>query len=156
MTSKSTSLASTAKLAELVARKHACLRELCALGEQQDAWIAAGDFERLFALLAAKEQVLERLQGIERALDPYRGEDPESRQWDSLEARRRTAALAAECDELLEQILVHERASESRLAAYRDRAAALLIAAQQGVQAHHAYTRHGCDSPTALDLSSHP
>lgn len=150
------STASTKQLAELVARKHACLRELCALGEQQDAWIAAGDFDRLFALLSAKEQLLERLQGIERALDPFRDEDPEQRVWETPDARRHTAALAAECNAMLEEILEHERASESRLAAYRDRAAAMLAAAQQSVQARHAYARQGGDAPSQLDLSSRP
>lgn len=146
----------TARLADLVQRKHACLRELRALGEQQDAWITAGDFDRLFALLAAKEQLLERLQQIERALDPYRGENPEARCWESPAARRQTALLAAECEELLQQILLHERASETLLAAYRDRAAAMLVAAQEAGQARHAYTSQASVAYTELDLSSPP
>ncbi len=156
MTAQHLHTAATARLADLVQHKHACLRELRSLGEQQDAWIAAGDFDRLFALLAVKEQLLERLQQIERALDPYREEDPETRCWESPEARRHTAALAAECDELLRQILLHERASETLLAAYRDRAAAMLVAAHERGQARHAYTSHASAPCTELDLSSPP
>ena len=43
---------------------------------------------QLLDLLAAKQQMLNDLQRIERGLDPFRSQDPDLRQWPNPESRK--------------------------------------------------------------------
>ncbi len=49
--------------------------------------IDQGNVSGLLDLLAIKQKPLHDIQRIEKALDPFRAQDPESRQWSSAEDR---------------------------------------------------------------------
>ena len=74
-------------------------------------------------VLAAKQRVLNDLQRVERALDPFRDQDPESRVWRNAEARADCARLLDECERLLQETVEQERQSEAALTVRRDEAA---------------------------------
>jgi hypothetical protein len=144
----------TDQLADLMAQKHDCLRNLCDLGRQQLELIGAGDLERLLKLLSAKQRLLVTLQTVETALDPFRDQLPEDRRWASAERREECAALATQCERLLGEIVQQERQSETRLVQHRDQAATRLEGAHVASEARGAYTADFNDSPGQLDLSS--
>ena len=57
------------------------------MGKRQMEFVADGEMTQLLDVLAAKQRVLGNLQRVERGLDPFRGQDPETRVWRSTEAR---------------------------------------------------------------------
>ncbi len=127
-------------LFDLVCSKRACLEQLCRMGLNQIDLIESDRMTALLDLLAHKQQTLAELQQIERALDPFRGQAPEARQWRSDEARRRCADALRACETLLAEIIDRERAGEQALIARRDRAAAQLQQMHRAGQARASYT----------------
>src|SRR4051812_15511589 len=99
---------STDILSERLEQKLELLSQLRDLGLHQAALIRAGDMTQLLKLLSAKQRLLAALQSLERALDPFRHEDPETRVWTSAAACQRSAQIAAECEELLRTIVEEE------------------------------------------------
>ena len=71
----------TEQLAELIRRRHAALIGLRDLGQRQLELIEADQMGPLLTLLAGKQRLLGDLQTTERALDPFRRQDPAARQW---------------------------------------------------------------------------
>jgi hypothetical protein len=114
---------STEILSSLVAKRRKCLEQLRDLGLKQAPLIAAGENADLLRLLAAKQQLLAALQGIERQLTPFRGDDPDERRWSSEAARRRCADDAAACQSLLRELVAMEESDQRDLALRRDETA---------------------------------
>jgi hypothetical protein len=129
----------TALLTERMEQKLGLLAQLRDLGLHQAALIDAGDMTQLLKLLAAKQRLLAALQSLERELDRFRGDDPESRIWMSPEHRRRCADTAAACEELLRAVVEQERQSESQMRIRREDAAAQLEGTRCAAEVHHAY-----------------
>ena len=144
----------TERLAELVRAKRSCLAQLRELGRRQLALIDEGDMARLLELLAGKQRLIEQLQRVERAMDPFRGEDPESRPWPSPERRRRCADEVRQCETLLAEVLGQEKLSESALTQRRDAAAARLQGAHAASLARGAYAAEPAAALAQLDLLS--
>jgi hypothetical protein len=94
-------VAETDILAQLIAAKHACLTQLRELGQKQLELIEAGSLTALLDLLSVKQRPLRELQRLERALDPFRGQDPARRRWQSSEQRAACAAQIEQCNALL-------------------------------------------------------
>ncbi len=105
-------------------------------------------------MLAAKQHLLAQLQRLERNLDPFRSQDPESRRWRTPDDRRQCAAELASCETLLAEIVRQERQSESELTHRRDEASAQLQGVHSAQQAHRAYLAPAAPAPRALDLTS--
>jgi hypothetical protein len=143
----------TELLAELIGRKHACLTQLHELGRQQLVLVDRGETTQLLQVLSAKQQSLAELHQIERRLDPFRGDDPERRQWSSPAARAQCAALVERVDGLFREILDQERRSEELLRQRRDETAAQLAGANAARQARGAYSADARGSGQ-LDLST--
>jgi hypothetical protein len=141
-------------LSELIARKHRVLSQLRQLAQRQKETIAAGEMTRLLGLLAAKQKVIEALQAVERELDPYRSQDPESRRWRSVDDRQQVRRTAEACESLLREIIQLEQHCESHMKTRRDATATRLQGTHQAAQASQAYV--GPDRPRRqhLDLSS--
>lgn len=131
----------TQLLADLIEQKHHLLTQIHALALRQVEYVDAGDTGKLLGLLAAKQSLLQNLQGLERQLDPFRHQDPDRRSWRSLQQRRTTHDLAARCESLLQQIMQIERHCEGHLMARRDAAAERLQQACTAVQAAQAYAQ---------------
>lgn len=144
---------STDLLGDLIRRKHTCLLHLRDLGLRQLGLVRQGSMDELLDVLAAKQHLLVELQRIERGLDPFRHEDPETRSWRSPEDRQRCAEELARCDSLLAEIMAQEKQSEQELIRRRDEAARRLQGVHTAAQAREAYA--ACPTaPAGLDLTS--
>jgi flagellar biosynthesis/type III secretory pathway chaperone len=130
---------STTRLTELIRRKHAVLVELRDVGHHQRQIVDRGETTALLELLAAKQSMIAMLQDVERELAPFHAEDPERRAWPSAEDRARCAALAADCNQMLAEVVELERASAERLTARRNEVAAQLRQVYTAGQARDAY-----------------
>jgi flagellar FlgN protein len=106
---------STEQLAALIANKHEVLVQLRAVGARQTDLVASGEIASLLKLLAAKQQLITRLQDLERELKPHYAIDPEKRAWRSPEERARCASQADECNALLEEIVQLERQGAEKM-----------------------------------------
>jgi hypothetical protein len=111
------------QLADLIAKRLHCLVKLRDLGLKQSELIAAGDMAPLLRLLAAKNQWIVAVQTIEKELTPYHEQDPEQRVWDSQDARSQCASQAAQCQQLLDQIMQMELQNEKMMTQRRDQVA---------------------------------
>jgi len=141
-------------LAELVTRKYENLLQLREMGRRQHELIDGGQMARLLELLAAKQRVLLALQEIERALEPFRGQDPEKRRWRTAEARQQCAARLEQCEALLAEIISREKLCEQALRRRRDQAAQQLQGTHAAGQARGAYLAEDAQQFHQLDLSS--
>ena len=144
----------TDRLQELVRRKHACVSQLFALGQQQCEVVDGGDVNDLLRILGAKQVLIGTLQEIEKLLEPYRHDDPESRSWRSPADRETCAQLVAQCDLLYRALLENERRSEQRLSARRDDAAARLYEVHAAHEVRGAYFPAPLENHGTLDLMS--
>ena len=130
---------STARLTELIRRKHEVLVELCAVGHRQREIVERGETTALLELLAAKQSMIALLQQVERDLAPFHTEDPDRRVWVSADDRAQCARQAAECNHLLAEIVDLERGSAARLAMRRNEVAAQLRQVHAAGHARDAY-----------------
>jgi hypothetical protein len=126
-------------LIQLIRAKHACLLGVRDMGRRQLELIRAGDMAGLLELLSAKQRPLNELQRIERALEPFRGQKPEQRRWQSPDARAACADQIEQCAALLREIMVQEKQSEEVLLARRDHTAGQLQQMHAAGQARGAY-----------------
>jgi flagellar biosynthesis/type III secretory pathway chaperone len=133
---------STKTLAELVRRKHGVLEQLCDIGRRQQRIVEDGETATLLQLLSMKQSLISSLQQLERDMAPYHAEDPDARIWPTAEERARCAQEAAECNQLLEQIVALEQYSADRMTARRNDVAAQLQHVYAAGQARDAYAAH--------------
>jgi hypothetical protein len=141
-------------LAALIERKRACLGRMRELGERQLALVRAGEMAALLDVLAAKQRLIGELQQIERALDPFRNQDPDARRWRTHEDRRRCAERLAECESLLAEIVRREKQGERELTRRRDDTAQQLQGTHVAAQARGAYVSALPRNSSQLDLLS--
>ena len=141
-------------LAELIRSKHDCLLRLSALGAKQLELIRAGHLTALLDVLAAKQRALVQLQQAERAVDPFRRQDPEARRWRTPEERQACAEELRACEMLLVEIVDQEKQSERELVQRRDEAAVRLRGAHQAAHARGAYAGSLPHGSAQLDLTS--
>ncbi len=141
-------------LVELIGKKLGILEQLRDLSRRQSDLISDGDIQRLLAVLSAKQTLLAELQKIQKRLEPYRKQDPDTRTWRSPDDRERCRQLAERCEALLGEIMLVEKQSESEMARRRDDAIARLQGAHSSAQATRAYVNSPGPRNSTLDLSS--
>ena len=144
----------TDTLAELIRSKRECLVRIRDLGRRQVELIEAVDMTGLLDLLAVKQRSLMKLQQIEKALDPFRDQDPDSRRWRTPELRHRCSRQLQECETLLSEIVGREKTAEETLSLRRDQAAQRLQGAHLAGQARQAYVPEVPSQLNQLDLLS--
>jgi hypothetical protein len=144
----------TELLLNLIRARHGCLKQLCELGKYQLRYINENNVTALLDVLAAKQKPLDDVRRIERALDPYRSQDPEKRVWPSTTERSKAAALIKECDAMLAEVFARDKQCESLLVEQREAMGIQLQARRSAGRARGAY--NAIESPLArrLDLSS--
>lgn len=145
---------STEHLADLIDRKHTCLLQLRELGTQQMRLVDQGEMGELLKVLSGKQYLINLLQELEQQLDPYRHDDPESRQWRSPQDRARCAQQSEACQMLLDEVLQQEKVSEASLTVRRDEVARRLQGVHSARQARSAYAQQSGPATSQLDLSS--
>jgi hypothetical protein len=141
-------------LSDLIRVKRECLVQLRDMGRKQLELIDAGDMSSLMNLLAVKQRPLLTLQRIERALNPFRNQDPDKRIWRSPDARAQCAEQVKQCESLLAEIVSQEKHCEAALVKRRDEAAAQLQGAHLAGYARHAYLPQANAPLSQLNLLS--
>lgn len=148
-------LLDTTLLVDLIGRKFDCLNQLRALGERQHQLVESGDMASLLNLLAAKQRSVDLLHELDRALDPFRREDPDRRRWTSEAERLRCASLAEQSARLLAEVLEGEQRCADVLSRRRDETAEQLAIVHSSHQTRSAYHFDaGASSASTLDLTS--
>ncbi|MGD9126228.1 MAG: hypothetical protein PVH19_02515 [Planctomycetia bacterium] len=143
----------TDQLAELVTTKLKCLIELREMGVRQQKCIEDEKMSDLIKVLGAKQTLINRLGQIERAMDPFRTDDPESRVWRSPENRAECRKNVEECDAILAQILEGERQSESILRVRRDETAEKLQSSYASSVTRTAYAEAQPRATSQIDFT---
>ena len=144
----------TNQLLILVTRRHGLLMQLRDLGRLQLQLVSDENLTDLLKVLAAKQRLLGGLVPLERALDAYRDELPERRQWAAAADRQRCARLVEECRVFLAEIVAAEQQSETLLTQHRDEISRRLNGAHAIQQAQGAYVADDVAARSELDLSS--
>lgn len=140
------------RLAQLVDCKLQILQLLRRLAAQQLEVIASGDMTNLLKLLSGKQTVMDRLAKVEQQLDPFRGQDPDARDWPSTAAREVCQKNVETCNELLTEIMRLEKQGEGEMVGRRDDASTRLAGMHGASEARHAYV--AAAAATGLDLST--
>ena len=114
------------RLAQLALCKLQIMQLLRKLAAQQLDVISGGDMTNLLKLLAAKQTVMDQLAKLEQQFDPFRGQDPETRDWSSTAAREECQRNVESCNELLMDIMRLEKQAEMEMVRRRDDASVRL------------------------------
>ena len=113
------------------------------MGRRQLELIEAGNLTGLLDVLSAKQRPLLELQRAERAIDPFRSQDPQRRRWQSPEVR----AACAAADRGVRPVAAGDyrpgKTERRDLSRRRDQAAAQLHGMHAAGQARGAYSRRG-------------
>lgn len=146
----------TEPLARLVRQKRRLLEQMVKLCTRQGELITEGDTTTLLQLLGGKQQLIAGLQVIERGLDAFRHQDPDSRPWPSAADRAACKADADACNQLLAEVVATEREHESQMTDRRDSLSKQLLQAQSAHAASTAYKPHlrGGRQPAVADPSN--
>jgi hypothetical protein len=142
----------TDSLSTLVRTKLVLVELLACLAQKQLAVAEHGETTEILRLLSAKQTVLARFGEIQRQLEPFRAQDPESRAWRSAADRLRCRQEAKRCDELLAEAMCVEKQGEAALLRRRDQAASRLAGASAASEAHAAYSRQPQSPAPAVQL----
>lgn len=132
----------TERLAELIERKHQVLVQLRDVGSRQMELVLSRDTVSLIKLLAAKQNLITALQGLERELAPFTSEPPERRAWISEQARAHCASRAAECNVLLRDIVALEKRGVDQMTVHRNEIANQLQQVHAAAEVRSAYQAH--------------
>jgi len=145
-------------LSALIHRKLDLLTQLRDMGRKQLELVREGSLTELLDVLSTKQRVLLQLQRIERELDPFRNQDPETRVWRTSDARQRCSQELAQCELLFKEIVAQEKESEQELIRRRDETAIQLQGVHRASRARGAYatvtTARG-GGPSHLDLTDY-
>lgn len=147
-----TAILATDQLEQLIVTKRKVLELLADLVQRQLNMIERGNLADLLKILSAKQTVLAQLHQIERKLDPFRGEDPDAREWRSAADRARCRDEARRCDTLLQQSMQWERQSETAMVRRRDAAGAELQTAHAAADACTAYSDTSFAGPSLAEV----
>ena len=107
-------------LADLMAQRLGTLDELVKLARRQRELALEGSLVGVVEALTAKQPFVDQLLAIERALNAYRDDDPETRVWRSEEVRNRTRRIAELSQPLLVETLAIENECERLLMAVKE------------------------------------
>jgi hypothetical protein len=139
---------------QLVRARHSCLAQLRDLGRRQLQLIDEGNVTGLLDVLSVKQKPLSDIQRLEKALDPYRSQDPEQRQWRTPEDRAACAQLVQQCEAMLKEIIIQEKRCEELMVQKRDATAVRLQQLRSAGRAQGAYTTPAYTGVSQIDLSS--
>ena len=129
----------TEQLAELIRKKHQVLVQLLDIGRRQADLVSGGEIAALLKLLAGKQHLIAALQELERSLKPYYAENPETRVWRTPADRTQCAAMATECNALLEEIVSLEKRGAEQMDARKNEVAEQLQQVHAAAHVRNAY-----------------
>ena len=108
------------RLLDLLRRQRDGYQSLKDLADQQQALIAQGRAERLLALLAQRQTVLDRLTEVSRQIDPYRDQLTAIVDAAEQDEAQQIQGLVAEVQDLLQSIIQQDQRDTADLQTARD------------------------------------
>ncbi len=148
-------LEETDLLVQLIDQKHEVLTQLHTLSQYQLRLAGHDDYlEDLMRVLAAKQTLIERLTRIDRQLDPFRQQNPDTRPWRSASERAQCSQAAKRCEVLLTELKQIEQESTAAVTVHRDEIARLLRDAQQSSDSVVAYNNLDTHTSSGFDLTA--
>jgi hypothetical protein len=129
----------TEELFQLVESKLHLLTEMRDLTLTQTDLVAHHDMSALMTLLSRKQGLMDSLHEVQSKLQPFQAQDPESRIWSTPDRRKSCQAMVAQCDAIVQNLIVMENRSLDNMIVQREMVAAQL---QQNINAstlQHAY-----------------
>ncbi len=134
------SVEETDQLVQLIDQKHEVLTQLLTLSQYQLRLAGHDDhINDLMRVLSAKQTLIDRLTRIDRTIDPFRQQDPESRVWRSSSERTQCSQTAQQCEVILDELKAIEQRSTEVVTSHRDEIAALLRQAHTSSDSVTAY-----------------
>jgi hypothetical protein len=123
---------STESLFELLERKLHLLTAMREMSLAQTDLVSQHDMTSLMSLLSKKQELMASLAEVQSQFEPFREQDPETRDWSSQSRRNTCQEMVARCDQLLQELIVMEDRSLGSMSLQRDSIAAQL---QQNIDA---------------------
>lgn len=149
-----TNESSTKHLAALIHQKHDLLTRIKGMVQRQGESIGERKIVELMPLLTAKQKLLDELHAIEAKLNPFRDQDPETREWESEQTRLECAELVETNRTMLKAILEEEQRCERALQEQRSATREALDNHRNAEDAIRAYNQDEEPARNRLDLSS--
>ncbi|MHC2067404.1 flagellar protein FlgN [Bremerella sp. T1] len=148
-------LEETDQLVQLIDQKHEVLTQLLTLSQYQ-LRLAGHDshIDDLMRVLAAKQTLIERLTRIDRTMDPFRQQNPESRVWRSASERTQCSQKAKQCEVLLTELKQLEHKSTEVVASHRDEISKLLRETHTSVDSASAYSEMNAPTSGGFDFTA--
>lgn len=144
----------TDQLRSLIQERLRTVEALHDFAGRQAELVQNREMTSLLSLLANKQRLLEQLQRIERALDPFRQQDPDSRAWPTPRDRLDCQRMAERCEDLLREVIQLEQRSEQELETRRAAGARQLEQVQSAGRATRAYQAVQDRAASRLNLLS--
>ena len=140
----------TEALFRLIESKHHLLSEMKQMSITQSDLVSQHEMTDLMTLLSRKQHLMESLHEVQNGLTPFQSQDPEARIWSSPSRRKTCQEMIANCDRLLQELIVMENRSLDNMTVQREMVSAQL---QQNINAatvQHAYQTSDSDD-TSLE-----
>ena len=127
------------RVLELLTRQRLLYEHLDGMSRQQTELISTGQAESLLSLLGKRQQIINQLNDIQRALEPFRAV------WDQTIAgmddasREQASQMVKETEQVLSRIIAQDEQDRSQLEKAKDAVGNQLSQAKQGGAAVNAY-----------------
>lgn len=144
----------TSRFAELILEKLSLVVEIKQLVDKQKRLIDESKTDDLISLLAVKQQVVGKLQGNDRSLEPFRGQDPESRLWPNAETRAECQEHANLCEGVFREVLEIEAYCERAMSEFSEQTQRQLNGSVSARQATAAYQNFAPRKTSNIDFTS--
>jgi len=145
---------STDKFAKLILDKLSLVVEIKQLVDKQKRLIDESKTDDLISLLAVKQQVVRKLQGNDKQLEPFRDQDPEARLWPSPEARAESQNHAQLCEGVFLEVLEIEAYCEKAMSEFSEQTQRQLNGSVSARQATAAYQSFAPKQTSSIDFTS--
>lgn len=140
-------------LLDCMRQRRELLETLKTLAESQAMTAEQTEIDLTLGVLGRKQALFEELADVQRLLQPYMHDDPESRLWRSAEQRERCRQLAEQGQRLLRETMHIEQLTLQEMTSRRDAVAAQLQDGQDSILAQTAYQADSMLGAGALDIA---
>lgn len=144
------------RLFELIEMKLHLLTEMHSRTLEQTDFVATHDMNSLMSLLSRKQMLMDSLTEVQHQLSDFAHEDPELRNWSSIDRRKECQQMVARCEKLVSELLVMEGRSIDNMTLQRERVASQLLQnadASRIVQAYEGCEQNDDSSEQSISFS---
>ena len=127
------------KLIHLLTQQQFLYRQLQELAQKQSDLVDGNNPELLLRVLAGRQRLIDRLAGVNRELEPIRGNWQEIAQTLPEEQRDQAQTLVADVQRILGEILARDERDTKTLSQHHQQVAAEIRTTTSGKRMHQAY-----------------